>query len=70
MEHTFFINALISMRAEIVTLCLDQVGSGRLCAEAVEIRYGIEEGGNRQARRRRPDPLSFLKFSLIPVDAG
>ncbi|ETJ00669.1 MAG: hypothetical protein Q610_ECBC00089G0001, partial [Escherichia coli DORA_B_14] len=25
MEDTFFINALISMRTEIVTLCLDQV---------------------------------------------
>ena len=49
MEDTFPVGAFKGMCPEKVALCLDQIGSGRLCAEAVEIGYGIEEGGNRQA---------------------
>lgn len=47
MEHTFFINALISMRTEIVTLCLDQVRRQNSGAVAVIICNRSGEGRNR-----------------------
>ena len=47
MEHTFFINALISMRTEIVTLCLDQVRRQNSGAVAVVIGNRSSEGRNR-----------------------
>ncbi len=47
MEHTFFINALISMRTEIVTLCLDQVRRQNCGAVAVIIGNRSGEGRNR-----------------------
>ena len=47
MEHTFFINALISMRPEIVTLCLDQVRRQNSGTVAVIIGNRSGEGRNR-----------------------
>ena len=47
MEHTFFINALISMRTEIVTLCLDQVRRQNSGTVAVIIGNRSGEGRNR-----------------------
>lgn len=47
MEHTFFINALISMCTEIVTLCLDQVRRQNSGTVAVIIGNRSGEGGNR-----------------------
>lgn len=47
MEHTFFINALISMRTEIVTLCLDQVRRQNSGAVAVVIGNSSGEGRHR-----------------------
>ena len=47
MEHTFFINALISMRTEIVTLCLDQVCRQNSGTVAVIIGNRSSEGRNR-----------------------
>lgn len=47
MEHTFFINAFISMRTEIVTLCLDQVRRQNSGTVAVIICNRSGEGRNR-----------------------
>ncbi len=44
MEHTFFINALISMRTEIVTLCLDQVRWQHCGTIAVIVSNRCREG--------------------------
>lgn len=47
MEHTVFINALISMRTEIVTLCLDQVRRQNSGTVAIVIGNRSSEGRNR-----------------------
>ncbi len=47
MEHTFFINALISMRTKIVTLSLDQVRRQNSGTVAVIIGNRSGEGRNR-----------------------
>ena len=47
MEHTFFINAFISMRTEIVTLCLDQVRRQNSGTIAVVISNRRREGWSR-----------------------
>lgn len=47
MEHTFFINALISMCTEIVTLCLDQVRRQNSGTVAIVIGNRSGEGRNR-----------------------
>ncbi len=47
MEHTFFINALISMCTEIVTLCLDQVRRQHRGTVAIVISNRRREGWNR-----------------------
>ena len=47
MEHAFFIRALVSMRAEVVTLCLNQVGRQNGSAVAIVIRHRSGEGWNR-----------------------
>ena len=47
MEHTFFINALISIRTEIVTLCPDQVRRQNSGTVAVIIGNRSGEGRNR-----------------------
>lgn len=47
MEHTFFIDALISMCTEIVTLCLDQVCRQNSGTVAVIIGNRSGEGRNR-----------------------
>lgn len=47
MEHTFFINTLISMRTKIVTLCLDQVRRQNSSTVAVVIGNRCGEGRNR-----------------------
>lgn len=52
MEHTFFINALISMRTEIVTLCLDQVCRQNSRTVAVVI-------GNRSGKGRNRDTVLY-----------
>ena len=52
MEHTFFINALISMRTEIVTLCLDQVCRQNSGTVAVII-------GNRSGKGRNRDTVLY-----------
>lgn len=47
MEHTFFIGALISVRAEVVTLCLNQVRWQYGSTVAVIVRHGAGERRNR-----------------------
>lgn len=47
MEHTFFINALISMCTEIVTLCTDQVRRQNSGTVAIVIGNRSGEGRNR-----------------------
>lgn len=47
MEHTFFINALISMRTKIVTLSLDQIRRQNSSTVAVIIGNRSGEGRNR-----------------------
>lgn len=52
MEHTFFINALISMCTEIVTLCPDQVRRQNSGTVAVVI-------GNRSSESRNRDTVQY-----------
>lgn len=47
MEHTFFIGTFIRMRAEVVTLCLDQVSWQHRRTVAVVVRHCSGEGRHR-----------------------
>src|SRR5271165_6480969 len=46
MVHARFINSLVSMGAEIIALCLEQVRGQALLAIAIEVGQGRTERGN------------------------
>jgi hypothetical protein len=46
-EHTFFIRAFVSVRTEVITLRLDQVGRQNGSTIAVVVRHCSGEGWNR-----------------------